>query len=316
MIQKSLHPVALDLLGCLYQHRLCSGEQLRRMVAPAYSEVWIRHLLRRMGPGGMGLIAFVRHRGSNPRVHRGVKPLGRLQLWYLTERGTAAVEGGGSRSEVRRHQLTGEMAAGPLQPHTLAVNEVGLVFLEAAARREGHEFGPWQWRHEWPPLWPERTSVIADAWLRYRIGGHVYHRFLEVDRATMPEDDLADKVARYAALYVSGRWEGRYPSFPEVLVVMSGREAEQLAQRTRVTAGYCQQRCQEALARGFGLSFVLLEDLTRMGPYAEVFVRLDGEPYWADWLGNRLPSSFAPLAGEVTDVAGTARDWRRGPENA
>lgn len=38
-------------------------------------------------------------------------------------------------------------AAGPLQAHTLAVNDAAICFIEAA-RGRGDEFGPFAWRHE------------------------------------------------------------------------------------------------------------------------------------------------------------------------
>ncbi len=78
-----------------------------------------------------------------------------------------------------------------------------------AARARGDECGPLAWRHEIAhPIGPapgRRTpeQLIADALLTYQRnqpdGTTSFHyRFIELDRATMPVDDLAAKLARYA----------------------------------------------------------------------------------------------------------------------
>ncbi len=166
---------------------------------------------------------------------------GGLGLWFLTELGTEAIELIPSRPERRRKQITHAQATGPLRHHALAVNEVGLAFVRAA-RARGDECGPLAWRHEIAhPIGPapgRRTpeQLIADALLTYQRnqpdGTTTFHyRFIELDRATMPVDDLAAKLARYATLYhhtlpptgptdrPRPLWTHSYAIFPAVLLV-------------------------------------------------------------------------------------------------
>jgi hypothetical protein len=133
------------------------------------------------------------------------------KLWFLTPMGLDTVESA-PRLEPRRIQVTPEGAAGQLQAHTLAINEVGVAFVRAARERED-ECGPLAWRHEiLHPIGPGGgrggrggDAVIADAVLRYTLFGagrvSILTRFLELDRATMPMEDLAAKLRRYARLY-------------------------------------------------------------------------------------------------------------------
>lgn len=69
-----------------------------------------------------GLVAYVEARRA-PRC-----------LWFLTERGADYALAAGE-VERRPKVLEPEQAAGPLQAHTLGVNEVGISFLCAARER-------------------------------------------------------------------------------------------------------------------------------------------------------------------------------------
>ena len=137
---------------------------------------------------------------SSPRSHR--------RLWHVTELGARlAREAGVLDGEPRL--IGAEEAAGPLQAHTLAVNDAAICFMEAA-RERGDDFGPFAWRHEVShPLsrgrGRRRRRLIADAVFTYlRIeesGVAIEQRFLELDRATLTVDRLAAELARYAELY-------------------------------------------------------------------------------------------------------------------
>ncbi len=165
---------------------------------------------------------------------------GALRAWYLTEAGADLAESIPDRGEDRRKVLDACQASGPLQAHTLAVNEVGLAFLRAA-RERGDEFSAPSWRHEVAhPIGPapgmrRGELLITDAVFAYLLVAEhevrFQYRFLELDRGTMPLDKLARKLARYARLYrfrpraqhrgeerPPPAWEAHYPAFPAILV--------------------------------------------------------------------------------------------------
>src|ERR687886_1069814 len=109
-------PLRNDILASLYQHRLLSTTQVRTLHTPSTSRRWAQSVLAEMERNG-----YV-SRVSTARSHEA--------LWFLTEQGAEATEGAGV---VRRaYRMTAERARGPLQAHTLAVNDVGIAFVEAA----------------------------------------------------------------------------------------------------------------------------------------------------------------------------------------
>src|SRR2546427_2896875 len=177
----ALPALAAEALDLLYQHRLLSTPQLREILTPSYTERSVVRLLDLLRE--RELAASVQARTTTGRGHR---------TWFLTERGAEVVEAVPNRAEARRRLLTPALAAGQLQAHTLAVNDVGISFLRAA-RERGHDFGPHSWRHEvahglGAPTGKSRSLVIGDAVFRYwmtlpdcRIA--VRYRFVELDRA-------------------------------------------------------------------------------------------------------------------------------------
>jgi hypothetical protein len=157
----------------------------------------------------------------------------REHAWYLTADGAGVAAAGGER---RPYRMTPQQAAGPLQAHTLATNEVGLVFVRAA-RMYGDECGPASWRNETAhQLGGARgEAVIADAVLEYTVWDDdaddprtYLCRFIEVDRSTTPVRTLAHKLESYARLRLH---TFPYPVFPEVAVVMCGRDERALERR-------------------------------------------------------------------------------------
>ncbi|MEV4419377.1 replication-relaxation family protein [Patulibacter sp. NPDC049589] len=288
---RRLAPVAVAMLEGLYQHRLLTVRQLQDLYTPGRSIQWTQHLVRRLEHAG--LVAATR------------QPRGR-KILYLTPAGLDAVEAVPT-TEPRRKAITAEHAAGPLQRHTLAVNDVGIAFVRAA-RDRGDEFGPLAWRHEVahpigpPPGRRRGEQLIADALLSYQQqdpdGAVRFHyRFLELDRATMPTDALATKLARYARLYhhalpaspgdqpVPG-WETRYPVFPTVLLVLAGDTTAALERRRRVVLSLCAEDAQLQRTPEVEITAGLLQQLQTEGPFAAIW-RTTTEPETAvDWLGN------------------------------
>jgi hypothetical protein len=281
------------LLESLYQHRLLSTVQLHDLHTPATSMQWTRKLLARLA--NLDLVAVTRAPGG-------------LGLWYLTERGAITVETIGNRAEPRRKLVRPEQAAGPLQAHTLAVNEVGVAFVKAARLRREDECGPFAWRHEIiHPLGPppgRRYSeyLIADALLTYQ---HVepdaatfHYRFVELDRATIQAETLAAKLARYARLYAytpapdkPGRrmplWAKSYPVFPTVLVVLAGKPARRALERRRANVlALCADDDELRTTSEVEIAVALLDDLTDQGPFAAIFRTLVDPAAPRNWLGE------------------------------
>jgi hypothetical protein len=274
----------IEIVASLAQHRVLSVAQVRAIHLPGSGERWAQRMLARLGDAG--LAGYIR----SPRSHR--------RLWHVTERGARlAREAGELDGEPR---LIGpEGAAGPLQAHTLAVNDAAICFLEVA-RERGDEFGPLAWRHEVShPLsrgrGRRRRALVADAVFTYLHldgdGVGIEQRFLEVDRATLSVDRLAAELARYAELYrlASGDrepfWRSRYPVFPPIHCVLAGSRRTVLERRRSTATALLRSDPRLARAPEVTISFCLLEDLQARGPFAPIFrdVRDPGRPI--DWLG-------------------------------
>jgi len=212
----------LEILASLAQHRVLDARQVCAVHLPDSNRRWTRKLLVRLKRAG--LADYV----ESARAPR--------RLWYVTERGARLAHRAGAL-EVEPKVLAAELAAGPLQAHTLAVNDAAICFLRCA-RERGDDFGPLAWRHEvFHPLsrgrGRRRRALIADAvftYLRIEEGGTaIEQRFLELDRATLSVDRLAAELARYAELYRAREtkarepmWRGLYPVFPPVHCVLAG----------------------------------------------------------------------------------------------
>ena len=286
-------PTAVAILESLNQHRLLLTRQVHALHTPHTSRRWTERRLGRLCGAGLAT---------------GTLLPGRRYLWHLTERGAEAVAAIPSRAEMRCKVIAPEQAAGALQEHTIAVNDVGIAFVRAA-RERGDECGPFDWFHEIAhPLGPppgRRTSeqLIADAVLTYQLAEpdgqtSIAYRFIELDRATRSNADLANRIGRYVRLYrrtvpAEGAgggpvalWSLRYPVFPTVLVVLAGRPKLQLEDRRRTVLALLAQDPALAEAPEVEVSICLLEDLAGRGPFAPVFrtVADPGRP--VGWLGE------------------------------
>lgn len=291
-----LGPTAVAALESLNQHRLLSTSQVHALHAPQASPRWIQYVLARLQQTGLAAAA---------RAPRG------LRLWYLTERGVDAAETIPSRAETRRKVIRPEQAAGPLQQHTLAVNDVGLAFV-ASARERGDECGPFAWRHEIahplgsPPGRRMPEQLIADAVLTYQLtepdgSTSVVYRFVELDRANRSTADLAQRLGRYARLYRRtipaddppgepvALWTRLYPVFPTVLVVLAGRARDRLDERRRTVLALCRQDPDLQDAPEVEVSICLFDDLAERGPFAAICRTAADPDMPVDWLGEKAP---------------------------
>ncbi|HEY3865377.1 MAG TPA: replication-relaxation family protein [Solirubrobacteraceae bacterium] len=256
------------------------------MHTPAASIRWTQQLLETLDRRGLA------QRASGPR---------RRSLWFATVRGADTTRSAGTLAEPRRHIVTAAQAVGPLRAHTLAVNDAGLAFVNAARERPEDECGPLSWRHEIAhPYRPGRGRngahlVIADALLSYLQATDdslvLRQRFVELDRGTIPCEVLAEKLARYSQLRrftgeATARplWREHYRDFPVVLVVLADQDAE--ATRRRIQRAIALLRSDHTNTRGEAapVSFTALSDLTMDGPFAPIFISAEQPDHYHGWL--------------------------------
>lgn len=288
-IPPRLGPVGVEALECIYQHRLLSTRQLHALHMPDRNLRSMQRVVGRLRDAGLA---------------ESTRAPGGLGLWFLTPAGISAVETIPTRAEQRSKLIPPAQAAGPLQSHTLGVNEIGVAFV-VAARDRGDEFGPFSWRNEIAhPLGPppgRRTpeQLIADASLSYRLAdrGSIHFRVVELDRATMPIDALAAKLRRYARLYKysepsprGGRpepvWTDRYPVFPVVLVALAGASSKRLRRRRQAVLSLCAEDRELARVPEVEITFCLLDELVERGPFAPIFASTADPGETVNWLGE------------------------------
>jgi hypothetical protein len=284
-----LPTAAIEIVASLAAHRALSREQIGVMHMPGRRPRWCRRVLSRIAAAG--LIDHARTASGSPQ-----------RLWFATEAGARAAVDVGALPRMPRVFEAAEVV-GPLQAHTVAVNEAAISFLRAA-RERGDDFGPLAWQNEVAhPVGPATRrrgprAVIADAllgYLRTDEDGRVFveQRFLELDRATLAVDAMAAELARYADLYRSGGedgdplWSRRYPTFPGVLCVLAGAGREVLARRRDTALALLRAEPQLTRTPEVEIRVCLFEDLITRGPFAPIFRSLRDPGQTVDWLGKR-----------------------------
>lgn len=291
---RSFSRISGEVLQSIGRHRLVTAAHVRDMHAPGRSMNWVRRVLRELDDAG--LVSSVTTRTRPSRL-----------LYYLTPEGQKTI----SPSSGRVVQVTREGAAGALQAHTLAVNDVGVAFVRAA-RARGDECGPLAWHHEVAhslgnSVGRRQMMVVSDAVLRYTLMGEtaddgvrLLSRFVEVDRATKPLEDLVQQLRGYARLYSyapngSGPgWRATYPyGFPPVLLVFAWNphhgpspawDRAMLQRRMNTVLAIVNGDGAIEAARELKISCCLLDDLVQDGPFAPVFVRHTDPTRYVGWL--------------------------------
>jgi hypothetical protein len=283
-VNRGVPMAAAELLASLAQHRVLSTPQVRSIHFPDRSPRWARMALAPLADAG--LAAFVPSGGVAGAPRR---------LWYATERGARAALDAGLLEEVPR-LVDAEAASGPLQRHTLAVNDAAICFL-SAARERGDECGPLAWRHEVVHRlgYGRRVrSLFADAVLTYvRLTTSevvVEQRFLELDRATLSVDRLAAELARYGRLLrAEGKdgeslWRAHYPSFPPVICVLAGADRAALRRRRDTAVAILGDDPDFTGSPDLSVRLCLAEDLAERGPFAPIFTDARDPEKAVDWL--------------------------------
>ncbi len=287
----ALPTVAVDVLESLHQHRLLVARQVHALHTPSASLRWTQHILTQLYKRGLT------DRATGPRG---------LSLWFTTSDGADAVRSAGTLAEPRRRVTTPAQAAGPLRAHTLAVNDTGIAFVEAARERGDDGCDPLSWRHEIAHPYTARRSrhgthlVIADALLSYLQAAPdesliLHQRFIELDRGTIPPDHLATKLARYAQLRHYTRasdapevplWRTYYRTFPPVLVVLADQTADEARRRIQKTIALYRSDPARGQYGTVPISFTTLPELVALGPFAPIFISAEQPDHYQDWLNH------------------------------
>ncbi len=289
-LNASVGTASHEALNVLYQHRLATTHQLRRLLTPDTSNrQYIWRVLDHLRKHRLVESITTNERGRHPHC------------WFATAAGVDAVEQEGA-VPVRRYRMTRDRAAGPLQRHSLAVTEVGVLMFEDA-RRRGDSFGPLSWIPEVAHRIKKGegdvsdTHVISDALVHYTRVNPSGSRtqlqsLLELDRATMPVHRLAAKLVSYARYYdhtplpetrrprqstpprgvVAPAWTKRYPRFPRVLVVLDGARPELQEERRWDLVSFVGAVPYLTEPRnGFDIGCATMHDLTTQGPNAPIW---------------------------------------------
>ncbi|MGA9284133.1 MAG: replication-relaxation family protein [Solirubrobacteraceae bacterium] len=288
---RALSTVAVEVLESLHQHRLLTVRQIHALHTPSTRPRWTYRILAGLAERGLA------ERVAGPH---------RQGLWFLTAHGADTIQAAGTLAEPRRRITTPEQAAGPLRAHTLAVNDTGIAFVHAARKHDGDGCGPLSWRHEIAhPYIAGRGSngthlLIADALLSYLQAAPdesliLHQRFIELDRGTIPPDQLASKLARYAQLnhYSVAKdapegplWRAYYRTFPPVLVVLADQTPAAARRRIQKTIALYRSDPSQGRYGTVPASFTTLPELTARGPFAPIFIPADKPDHYRDWLGN------------------------------
>jgi hypothetical protein len=270
------------VVASVAQHRVLSTPQVAAIHFPGRSLRWAQDVLARLA--GAGLLDFVPSQGAAGSPRR---------LWFATERGARAAVDAGALEAMPR-VIDAEAAAGPLQAHTLAVNDAAIAFVRAA-REHGDECGPLAWRHEVPFRLGRRRrgrALVADAVLTYlRLTATevvVEQRFLELDRATLSVDRLAAELARYGRFLRAEdrgrpRWESEFSSFPPILCVLTGAPRPALERRRDATVAVLGGD-PEVSGTALSIRFCLAGDLSARGPFEPIFTDLNRPERPVSWL--------------------------------
>jgi protein involved in plasmid replication-relaxation len=288
---RALPSTAVEVLEGLHQHRLLTARQVHALHTPNSTLRWTQLILAELRARG------VAERADGPRG---------LALWFVTDHGSDTIHAAGTLAEPRRRLTTPAQAAGPLRAHTLAVNDTGIAFVKAARDHDGDGCGPLSWRHEIAHPYTAGHGrhgthlVIADALLSYLQAAPddsliLHQRFIELDRGTIPPEQLAAKLARYAQLrhYSIANntpegplWRAYYRTFPPVLVVLADQTPSAARRRVQKTIALYRSDPSQGRYGTVPTAFTTLPELTTRGPFAPIFIPAEQPDHFTDWLGD------------------------------
>ncbi len=284
-----LPPVAAEILQGLCQHRLLSTPQIHALYMPGVSLRYTQRILTELHQAELTERTHASHGAA---------------LWSPTTDGRAIARYTNPHRPPHRHHRALQPPAGLTRTHTLAVNETGIAFVNAARARHD-ECHALSWHHDVThPIAPIRGGrkdhlLITAALLTYieiREGVAVPHqRFVELDCGTLGGERLAEKLAAYKLLHddapqTTGQrrtgWRSRYRTFPGVLVVLAAQHPTTIQRRIQTLTALWHTDLATQHLPIIPMHFVTLEQLTRHGPYAPIFTSANQPGQPQNWLGE------------------------------
>ncbi|MGK4586125.1 replication-relaxation family protein [Kitasatospora sp. HPMI-4] len=222
------------VMAALFQFRIATAEQLRRLAAPDAGIEKMRSRLRRLRVEGLAQELVLPQSG-------------RAKGWFLTEHGTRIAGAFPELADIPAPRLPGDERAFKYTLwHQLDVVRTHLAFL-ADARKRGDFYGPFDFIPEITHRFAEgrEGTVRPDGLIYYGVtepdGTARLRAFVEVDRGTMSAERLASKLNTYARYWSTAPlpagvrpgtteaqgggvpiWERRYTRFPRLLFVLTG----------------------------------------------------------------------------------------------
>ncbi|MFE3875484.1 replication-relaxation family protein [Kitasatospora sp. NPDC059146] len=272
------------VLASLFQFRIATAEQLRRLTAPDAGIEKMRARLRRLREEGLAEELVLPQSG-------------RARGWYLTEHGARVAGAFPELADIPAPRLPGDKSAFKYTLwHQLAVLRTHLVFL-ADARRRDDAYGPFDFIPEITHRFAEgrEGTVRPDGLLYYSRTSADDARvtnlaFVEVDRGTMGGPRLAAKLNAYARYWATAPlpagvrpgtmeaegggvplWERRYVRFPRLLFVLTGTGQAGFAHRADDLELIARTRYVARMLRTVPALVAKLEDLEDEGPSADVW---------------------------------------------
>ncbi|WP_280686396.1 replication-relaxation family protein [Kitasatospora sp. MAA19] len=272
------------VLAALFQFRIATAEQLRRLTAPVAGIEKMRARLRRLREEGLAEELVL------PQT-------GRQRAWFLTEHGARVAGTFPELADIPAPRTPGDKSAFKYTLwHQLAVVRTHLVFL-TDARKRGDAYGPFDFIPEITHRFAEgrEGTVRPDGLLYYSRTNADDARvtnlaFVEVDRGTMGGPRLAAKLNAYARYWATAPlpagvrpgtteaqgggvplWERRYVHFPRLLFVLTGTGQAGFAHRADDLEAIAHTRHVDTMLRTVPARVAKLEDLEKESPGSDVW---------------------------------------------
>lgn len=254
----------------LASFRYLTQPQLAELVVPqtsaaAHSRLRIvRRVLRRLE--AHRLIATI------SRVTGGPGGGSTRSAYFLTPAGNRIARSLNPLLPTRRPLLRGTF----FMAHGLASADLLLALRRAASANSGHELIDWQC--DWAiAMRCGSTTVVPDAFVRYRTPEVELAAFIEVDLGTEGTRRFAGKMRQYLNLYRGGAWRSAFTVWPLVLTITTTtRRATALRRVTEPLLAA--QSDPEGLAKVVEFDFCAIADFTgASGPLGPIW-QIAGRP--------------------------------------
>jgi len=150
--------------------------------------------------------------------------------------------------------------------HAVALADIAMAFREGALHGADVSL---VWESDWEAVAHMRSAaVIPDGFVTIERGGWRTRAFIEADRSTEWQRAFAEKIRRYADLYLRDEWRASISTWPLVLTVTtSPTHARSLA---RVAHGAAVASGAARIARAFRVT--TMDELRTRGPFAPIWM--------------------------------------------